>query len=90
MFFPVAGRGFRVRVPGAPRDDAAAGKSPPGFRKNRQARLLATAQDDAEIVETGLGGRQTGGRLCRIKNLAAGTRGEIELGTIRGIDENSF
>jgi hypothetical protein len=25
-------------------------------------------------------------RICRIKNLAAGTRGEIELGTIRGAD----
>ncbi len=28
--------------------------------------------------------------FCRIKNLATGTRGEIELGTIRGADKNSF
>ena len=58
------------------------------FCENRQARLLATAQDDAEIVETGLGGGQTGGRLCRIINLAAGTCGEIKLGAIRGADGN--
>ncbi len=90
MFFPVARRGLRVRVPRAPRDAVAAGKSPREFCENRQARLLATAQDDAETVETGLGGGQTGGRLCRIKNLADGASGEIELGTIRGVDENSL
>src|SRR6267378_7333369 len=90
MFFPVAGRGRRVRVPRAPRDAAAAGKSPPGFCEDRQARLLATAQDDAETVETGLGGGQTGGRLCRIINLAAGTRGEINTGTICGANQKTF
>ena len=59
------------------------------FVKIVKRALLATAQDDAEIVETGLGGGQTGSRLCRIKNLAAGTRGKIELGTIRGVDANN-
>jgi hypothetical protein len=53
-------------------------------------RVLATAQDDAEIVETGLGGGQTGGRICRNKNLAAGTRGEIELGIILGTVRKTF
>src|SRR5258707_15740099 len=90
MFFPVARRGFRVRVPHAPRDAVVAGKSPPRFCKNRQARLLATAQDDDEVAETGLGGGQTNCRLCRTKHLAAGTRGEIELGTIRGVDRKTF
>src|ERR1039457_393785 len=89
MFFPVARCGLRVRVSRAPRDGVTAGKSSARLCENRQARLLATAQDDVETVETGLGGGQTVGRLCRIKNLAAGTRGEIELGTIRGADENS-
>ena len=87
LFFPVAGRGFRVRGFGTPRAAAAAGKSAREFCENREARVLATAQDDAETVETGLGGGQTGGRVCRIKNLAAGTRGEIELGTICGVDK---
>ncbi len=39
---------------------AAAGKSARELCENREARVLATAQDDAEIVETGLGGGQTG------------------------------
>ena len=93
LFFPVAGRGFRVRGFGAPRAAAAAGKSARKFCENREARLLAAAEDDAEIVETGLAEGKTGSRVCRIKNLAAGTRGEIELGTIRvahTIFEQSF
>src|SRR5471032_1239895 len=90
MFFPVARRGLRVRVSRAPRDAAAAGKSPSRVCENRQARLLSTAQDDDETAEAGLGGGQTGDRLCRIKHLAAGTRGEIKLGTVCGVDENSF
>jgi hypothetical protein len=65
-------------------------KAPRRVREDREARVLATAQDDVETVETGLGGGQTGGRLCRIKNLAAGTRGEIELGAIRGVDGKTF
>ena len=60
------------------------------FCENRQARLLATAQDDVETVETRLGGGQTDCRLCGIKHLAAGTRGEIEFGTIRGTDGKTF
>ena len=87
MFFSVARCGLCVRLPRASRDAVAAGESPTGFCENRQARFLATAQDDAETVETGLGGGQTGGRLCRIKNLANGARGEIELGTVCPINE---
>ena len=86
MFFSIAGRGFSVRDFGASRAAAAAGTSARQFYEDREARILATAQDDAETVETGLGGGKTGGRICRIKNLAAGTRGEIELGTIRSVD----
>ena len=41
----------------------AAGKSPSRFCENRQTRLFATAQDDVETVETGLGGGQTGSRV---------------------------
>ena len=89
-FFPCAERGFDVRGVAAPRPAPARRRPARRVREDREARVLATAQDDAETVETGLGGGQTGDRLCRIKNLAAGTRGEIELGTIRGVDENSF
>jgi hypothetical protein len=87
MFFPVAGRGFRMRDFESPRSAVATGKFAREFCENRKTRVLAAAQDDAETVETGLARGQTGGRLCRIKNLAAGTRGEIELGTVCGIDE---
>ena len=89
-FFPSPNVDSVCVVPATPR--AAPARRRPAGRvcENREARVLATAQDDAETVETGLGGGQTGGRICRIKNLAAGTRGEIELGTICGADENSF
>src|ERR1039457_4440622 len=90
MFFPRAGCGLRVRVPRAPRDAAAAGKSPPRFCENRQARLLATAQDDVETVESRLAEGEAGSRVCRIINLAAGTRGEIKFGTIRGADRKTL
>jgi hypothetical protein len=48
------------------------------------------AENNVKIIETGLGGGQTDGRLCRIKNLAARARGEIELVTIRGADGKTF
>jgi hypothetical protein len=88
LFFSRAERGFDVRGVATPRPSPARRRPARHVREDREARVLATAQDDAEIVETGLGGGQTGGRICRIKNLAAGTRGEIELGTICGVDEN--
>jgi len=82
MFLSVARRGFRVRVPCAPSDAAAAGRSPGRVCKNCETWLLATAQDDVEIAETGLAGGQAGGRLCRIRHLAAGTCGEIKFGAV--------
>ena len=87
MLFPRAKRGFDVCGFVAARK-AIAGRWPARrVREDRETRVLAAAQDDVETVETGLGGGQTGGRLCRIRNLAAGTRREIELGTIRATDK---
>src|ERR1019366_6382106 len=82
MFFPPARCGLRVRMPGSPNDAAAAGKSPRHLCESCETRLLATAQDDAETVESRLAEGKAGSRICRIINLAAGTRGEIKLGTI--------
>lgn len=76
-----------MRDSATPRDAVVAGKFAREFCKNRQARVFAAAEDDAEIVESRLATGKIAGRICGIKNLAAGTRGEIELGTICGIDE---
>ena len=89
--FSRAGRGFRVRdVWSAARQPLLPENLRARFCENREARVFATAQDDVEAVETGLAGGKIGGRVCGIKNLAAGTRGEIELGTVCGVDEKSF
>ena len=57
-FFPRTGRGFGLRGSGAPRATAAAGKSARRIRQNRQARLFAAAEDDAEAVESRIGRRK--------------------------------
>jgi hypothetical protein len=50
--------------------------------KDREARVFAAAQDDAETAAQDWPAEKLAGRVCRIENLAAGTRGEIELGTV--------
>ncbi len=55
-FFPRAERGFDVRGAATPRPALARRRPARRVREDREARVLATAQDDAEIAETGLGG----------------------------------
>lgn len=66
----------------SPRPAVAAGKSAREFHQNRQTRVFATAKNDAKIVESRLAAGKIDARVCGIKDLAAGTRGEIELGTV--------
>ncbi len=66
-------------------DDA----GPRRVRQNREAGLLATPQNDAEIVETRLAAGQTGGGFRHVEHFEAGTRRKIEPRTICGADEGT-
>src|SRR6185437_7748979 len=79
-----------VRDFGPARAATVAGKLARKFCENRQTRIFATAKNDAETIESRLAAGKTGDRLCRIKNFAAGTRGEIELGTICRVDRKAL
>ena len=67
-----------------------AGKPARSVCENREARLFPAAKDDAEIVARRLAGGKIGAGVCRIENSAAGTRGEIESGTVCPFDRETF
>ena len=58
--------------------------------ENCETRVFTAAQDDAEIVETGLAGGKTENSVSGIEHFTDGAGGESELKTIRGADENTF
>ena len=86
LFFSRTGCGFGLRGFGSPRRAAFAGIPTRRFCENCEARFFPAAENDAEIVARRLAGGKTRMGVCRIENLIAGTRGEIERGTIYWTD----
>ena len=90
LFFPRPGRGFGLRGIDSPHPAAFARKSARDFCKNREARVFAAAENDAETLETGLARTIIETGISTIVHPATGTGGEAEPGTICGVDGNTF
>jgi hypothetical protein len=79
-----------VRDAGASGAAVAGGGAAGGVCENREARLFAAAEDDVEVAQDGLAAGEIKRGTRSNEHLAAGTRGEVELGAVCPTDDHAM